>query len=263
MRAGYRSGPWWANWSRSPGVSHAPDDLGQDVACLYSFPYAPSRSATAVAAGLHKGTGSMSARTHRVVTACSFRLAGAVAVMVFGLSFAGAGAATPKLQGLIVQSGDMPGFTPSNDAQSATSLARWIKVERVPRAEAAQLREAGFVAGLQEGLSSTSGSPGVDGGTGVWFFKTPAGAKSYDAYMYSSNAHSQAPFRQFNAGVTGARSFVATGSKGTVANTYFATGHCVVWIGDFLAIHSGSPLATSPVAVAAEAVHARDIAACK
>jgi hypothetical protein len=120
------------------------------------------------------------------------------------------------------------------------------------------------MAGLQEGLSSTSGSPAGDGGTSVWYLKTPAGAKSLAAHEYSSNAHSQAPFRQFNAGVAGAESFTAAGSKGTVANAYFPTGHCVVWIGEFLpSTDSGSPSATAPVVAAAKAVDTHDKGACK
>ncbi len=98
----------------------------------------------------------------------------------------------------------------------------------------------------------------------MWYLKTPRGATSLAAYENSSNAHSQAPFWQFNAGVAGAKSFTATGTKGTVANAYFATGHCVVWIGDFLpSTDSGSPSATSPVVAAAKAVSAHDKDACR
>ena len=114
------------------------------------------------------------------VMAGVLRLVGTVAagmVVLLGLTAADAAAATPNLQSLVVQSGEMPGFTPSNDAQSAGTLAQWVKVQGVSRAEAVQLRKAGFVAGLQEDLSTTSGAPAVAGGTAVWYFKTPLGVE--------------------------------------------------------------------------------------
>jgi hypothetical protein len=77
----------------------------------------------------------------------------------FELNVANAGAAMPSLQQLAVQSGEMPGFTPSNDAQSAANMSQWVKAEGLSRGDASQLRKAGLIAGLQEGLPSTSDRP--------------------------------------------------------------------------------------------------------
>ena len=135
-------------------------------------------------------------------------------VVVLGLTVTNAGVTTPNLQGLVVQSGEMPGFTPSGSPQSASNLAQWTKVQGLSRAEVAQLRKAGFVAALQEGLSSTSGSPAGDGGTGVWYFKTPAGAKSFAAHLYSTNSQGMR-----------VRPFQRWGPRGTVLHRHGLEGH--------------------------------------
>ena len=57
---------------------------------------------------------------------------------------------------------------------------------------------------------------------------------------------------------------MAPGSKGIAANAYFATGHCVVWVGDYLPSNGGgAPSATSPLVAAAKKVDAHDVGPCK
>lgn len=214
----------------------------------------------------------MGIRRHRLATAFSVGLAGVLVtvMMVFGLSIANVGAATPNLQSLVVRSGDMPGFAPAASApKTATSLAGWVKIEGLRKGgtQILDLRKDGFVGALDEGLSPTPGSPEGYGDSAVWFFKTPAGAREYAAYLYVSGivpSDLTVKYQSIDVGVSGARSYVGTTSTGASANTYFAVGRCAVWIADYLpGSDKGSPSATSPVVAGAKAVDVHDRGACK
>ena len=221
----------------------------------------------------------MKTRIRRIRKIRRQALAGA-AVAVLAISGA-AGAAQPKPQLLTVQNAvQMPGFapsvviarnTPSSEVapRTGTNLATWLKVELLKKngIQSKLLKKDGFVAGSDEPLSSTPGSPEGYGDSTVWIFKTAAGAKAYAAYNYTSSNFprpADEQYKSLDVGVAGAKSILNTDSKGLGANTYFAVGHCAVWMGAaYPNSDSGHPTPGTAVAAGAKAVAVQDAAACK
>lgn len=186
--------------------------------------------------------------------------------------------ATPNLQSLTAQSGDIPGLelqTPStHDQRQLIDIIKAGAPSAAAAADVAHLRKDGPIAERDAGLGP--GSPSGSGTTQVWYFKSPDSATSYSSYevsaVKSGSAEGvfQGTYKTFTTGVVGARSLVAnlpsdpstkTPSMES-AVTYVRTGHCVVLIA--LTGSASAPLKlTSLEASAAKRVETRDKRACE
>jgi hypothetical protein len=145
----------------------------------------------------------------------------AVLIVVGGIAASVSYAALP-LTGRVLHSGELAGMTISGPDRVTTGASAWVTNEGLPRsaqkAEIARLRKLGFVAGVDESLSSDQGRGGI---SVVEQFRSAKSAKAELAYESTSNG----PWTYFPVQVIpGARGFEQISNSGNGRNVAFSDG---------------------------------------
>jgi len=130
----------------------------------------------------------------------------------------------------LLRKGEQPGFRPDSSATTIVGVTALAKYWELPRAEAQQLRNRGFISFTRrETLARKAG-----GVSEVMLFKTAEGARSQMAYDLSATTiHAAVPktkIRRFTVrDVPGARGWTGTDLHGNPIGTlYWIQGRCVI-----------------------------------
>lgn len=181
--------------------------------------------------------------------------AGVVALGVAGVAASVAYAALP-LTGRVLRSGELAGMQANAPAHVVRGASAWVTsggfAPLAPKAEIARLSKLGFVAGVNENLS-TPGNPNRYGLSAVQQFSSAKFARAELAFVATSEPRTS--FRVH--GIPGARGFESMSNQSNGRNVAFAVGDYYYIVGAGWTGSSSNAVSRNTLAAAALVLYHR------